>query len=483
MKRVITKDNFEKEKTLIVIGSSLILIGVLCNEWIIAAFVCPDGTLTGFVYRIMVWFFDISMISIGALLLIYRKSIRIRRKTILFSAITLALIAAILEFGMQLLTLAFPRINLLLSEIPLIIYDGKLGHRPNPMCPGHDRNGFRNESVPEKADIVAMGDSQTYGWGVRADQSWPQQMQKLCEIRVYNMAFGGYGPVHNLILLDEALKFKPQILIEAFYAGNDLYDSYHLVYDNHQLPDLKISDERIMRAISEAENIEPLRERISRLLHMDQINTQRPTGSSLIKYFSDNCKLFRLFSTLNKLCGNYRRSDGPTWELEKKYAIENKKYCQPIECGKFCTVLTPDHRLCAVNLNDPRIAEGHRLSLEAIRLMDKRTRMANIDFIVLLIPTKELVFKNVVYETGQTIPDVYKTLIDNEELLWHRTKAYLKNQGIDYIDSLPVLRGCFQSGAQPYKITSDGHPNPIGHRAIAELVLSTLRNSKYSVLK
>lgn len=479
---MITKDNSEKEKTLIVIGSSLILIGILCNEWIIAAFVCPDGTLTGFVYRTMVWFFDISMISIGALLLIYRKSIRIRRKTILFSAITLALTAAILEFGLQLLTLAFPKINLLLSETPLIIYDEKLGHRPNPMCPGHDHNGFRNESVPEKADIVAMGDSHTYGWGVRADQSWPQQLQKLCEIKVYNMAFGGYGPVHSLILLDDALKFKPQILIEAFYAGNDLYDSYRLVYDNNQLPDLKIFDDRVMRAMIEAEKIEPLRDRISRLVNMDQVNTQRPIGSSLIKYFSDNCKLCRIFSTLNRMCGDHRRSDGPTWELVKK-AIENKKYYQPIESGRFCTILTPDYRLCAVNLNDPRIAEGYRLSLEAIRLMDKRTRMANIDFIVLLIPTKELVFKNVVYETGQTIPDVYKTLIDNEELLWHRTKAYLKNQGIDYIDSLPVLRGCFQSGAQPYKITSDGHPNPIGHRAIAELVLSTLRNSKYSVLK
>ena len=40
---VIMKDNFGKEKTLIVIGSSLILIGVLLNEWIVAALFCPDG--------------------------------------------------------------------------------------------------------------------------------------------------------------------------------------------------------------------------------------------------------------------------------------------------------------------------------------------------------------------------------------------------------------------------------------------------------
>jgi len=109
--------------------------------------------------------------------------------------------------------------------------------------------------------------------------------------------------------------------------------------------------------------------------------------------------------------------------------------------------------------------------------------MANIDFIVLLIPTKELVFKDLVYESQQSIPDIYKTLIDNEELLWRRTKAYLKSQGIVYIDALPVLKGCFRSGAQPYKITIDGHPSPAGHRAVAELVLSTLRNPEYNILK
>ena len=477
------KDNFEKEKTLVFIGSSLILIGVLCNEWIIAAFVCPDGVLNGFLSRIVVWFFDISLVSFGALLLIYRKSIRMSRKTFFFSAITLILILVVLEFGLQLLTVTFPKIDSLLSETPLLVYDEKLEYRPNPACPGHDHNGFRNESVPEKADIVAMGDSQTYGMGVRADQAWPQQLQKLGEIKVYNMAFGGYGPVHSLILLDEVLKFKPQLLIEAFYAGNDLYDSYHLVYDNNQLPDLKISDERVMRVMIEAENIEPLHDRISRLFKMGQINAQRPIHSSSIKFFLENCKLCRVFSTLNCLYENYRRPNSPSWELIKEDAIENKEYCKLVDNARFRTVLTPNYRLCAVNLNDPRITEGHRLSLEAIRLMDKRTRMANIDFIVLLIPTKELVFKDLVYESQQSIPDIYKTLIDNEELLWRRTKAYLKSQGIVYIDALPVLKGCFRSGAQPYKITIDGHPSPAGHRAVAELVLSTLRNPEYNILK
>jgi lysophospholipase L1-like esterase len=81
------------------------------------------------------------------------------------------------------------------------------------------------------------------------------------------------------------------------------------------------------------------------------------------------------------------------------------------------------------------------------------------------------------------MPDEYNTLIDNEELFLRRTKAYLEDQGIGYIDSLPVLRGCFRSGVQPYRITKDGHPNPAGHHAIAELVLSTLRSRDHTALK
>ena len=482
---VIMKDNFGKEKTLIVIGSSLILIGVLLNEWIVAALFCPDGVLSTFLYRIVVWFFDISLVSIGALLLIYRKSTRISRKTFIFPAITLILITTILEVGLQLLTVIFPKIDALLSEIPRNVYDEKLVHRPNPAYPGHDLNGFRNKSVPKKADIVAMGDSQTYGTNVRVDQAWPQQLQKLGNIKVYNISSGGYGPVHSLILLDEALKFKPRLLIEALYAGNDLYDSYYLVYDKNQLPDMKTSDEKVIRDIYEAENIESLGDRAQRMLSNQTKQTKTQDSehdSSLTKYFSENCKLYRVFSTLNSLC-NYYMSLNSTWELEKKYAQEDKTYFLPFESERFRTIFTPVRRLCALDLNDIRILEGHRLSLEAIRFMNERTRIANIDFIVLLIPTKELVFKSVVYETQQSMPDEYNTLIDNEELFWRRTKAYLEDQGIGYIDSLPVLRGCFRSGVQPYRITKDGHPNPAGHHAIAELVLSTLRSRDHTALK
>lgn len=64
---------------------------------------------------------------------------------------------------------------------------------------------------------------------MRREQNWPQQLEKLGKIETHNMAWRGYSPAHNLFLWEEAIALKPRLIIETFYAGNDLYDSYHLL--------------------------------------------------------------------------------------------------------------------------------------------------------------------------------------------------------------------------------------------------------------
>lgn len=49
-----------------------------------------------------------------------------------------------------------------------VVEDEELRIRIQPNAPGHDAWGFRNEVVPERVDIVAIGDSQT--WGMNAER-------------------------------------------------------------------------------------------------------------------------------------------------------------------------------------------------------------------------------------------------------------------------------------------------------------------------
>src|SRR5882672_6569628 len=108
------------------------------------------------------------------------------------------------------------------------VSDPELGMRIKPNTPGHDANGFRNASVPAQVDVVALGDSQTWGVNVQSADAWPQQLAKLSQGSVYNMSVGGYGPVQYWRLTEKALAFSPNVIVVGLYFGNDLYDAYSL---------------------------------------------------------------------------------------------------------------------------------------------------------------------------------------------------------------------------------------------------------------
>jgi len=101
------------------------------------------------------------------------------------------------HFSRRFGTVVFPT-TYLASELP----DPQLIYRGNPKFPEHDSNGFRNDSVPKTADIVAIGDSQTYGNGVSPDEAWPRVLARLSFCRVYSMALGGYGPLQYEVLAE-----------------------------------------------------------------------------------------------------------------------------------------------------------------------------------------------------------------------------------------------------------------------------------------
>ena len=59
---------------------------------------------------------------------------------------------------------------------------------------------------------------------------------------------------------------------------------------------------------------------------------------------------------------------------------------------------------------------------------------------------------------------------------------YLKEQGIRHVDALPALISCLEKGAQPYKVSIDGHPNVPGNTVIAEALWHEIADMKTSWL-
>ena len=106
------------------------------------------------------------------------------------------------------------------------LHDPHLLYRlPPSFAPDIDANGFRNPSIDGPFDIVVLGDSHTYGYGVVAAASFPRLLEVDTGLRTYNFGMGGFGPAQYAYLADRALDLEPSYLVIAVFLGNDVNDA------------------------------------------------------------------------------------------------------------------------------------------------------------------------------------------------------------------------------------------------------------------
>ena len=90
--------------------------------------------------------------------------------------------------------------------------------------------GLRDREFPpmppdERTRVVAIGDSFTFGWGVRAEQSWPKVVESLAgtSMEVINFGFPGASPNDYSDMITEALDhFGPEVVLVGTLQGDDL---------------------------------------------------------------------------------------------------------------------------------------------------------------------------------------------------------------------------------------------------------------------
>src|SRR3990167_7493823 len=101
-----------------------------------------------------------------------------------------------------------------LNSQEILLSDPILGIRGKPFLSTfkgigpHDSLGFRNEATPRVADLVTIGDSQTYGNNVLLSDSWPKVVESSLRergLRVYDMSTGGWSIPQYLYTLRKSL--------------------------------------------------------------------------------------------------------------------------------------------------------------------------------------------------------------------------------------------------------------------------------------
>jgi hypothetical protein len=366
--------------------------------------------------------------------------------------------------------------NLLPDPEPpqLFVPDDLLGKRANPDVPGHDERGWRNPVAVDTASIVTIGDSQTWGSNASATETWPTRLEPLIGQTVYNMSLGGYGPIHYEQLVPEALALQPDLLIVAFYFGNDVADAYSLVYQNAAYTDRRLlaEDTAIPGDDIEATAAEWFQR--YRWVEDQYVNDFVPLsfgyqlrrGTNLGRFLNKWGAIPAWFlreHTLNDVAADLQTHLRASDEFVPVFAN-----------NIHATVLTPSYRWVVLRQDDPRMVEGLRLTTVALSNIQTLVAEQNTQMLVVLIPTKEMVYVEGMQDLYGTLSDDYIRLIEAETAVHDQLLDFMNANQIPWFDTLPALQASINDNIITYPPSIDGHPTPDGYQVIANAVAQYL---------
>jgi lysophospholipase L1-like esterase len=394
----------------------------------------------------------------------------VRRVAALAIGLLLAILVA--EGGARLLESRGPAGGLP-ARIGERIDDPVLDYRTEPDTGENDAAGHRNAERLERADVVALGDSQTWGVNAERDETWPAQLAEITGLDVYNMGRGGYGIVQYRAQLEEALALEPRWVVVALYFGNDVYDAYSLVYSRDAHARLRHPDAATRRRIVESAYPDLKAMFFARLNHGARDAAPRADG-----WLARNSAFVRMLQ---------RASDDPVdASRDRAWAAAHPDEGFVYDDGRVSTVFHVRYRLAAVDSRLPKIREGLRITLQVLDDLAARVRQApDTRLLVLLVPTKERVFASAVARAAvgkasgsgalaAPPPDDYARFVREEERIAKGLTARMDRLQVRYLDLLPALEAALDEGAAIFPSNADGHFTPAGYARIAAAVAAAM---------
>ncbi len=377
--------------------------------------------------------------------------------------IGLAVGLTVVEFGLRLIE----KYRLGDRATGEIVSDPELGVRIPPNSPGHDASGSRNAGVRPQVDVVALGDSQTWGINVQTVDAWPQQLERITGRPVYNMGVGGYGPVQYWQLIPKALSLSPRVIVVGLYFGNDLYDEYSFTYANAKHADLRSN------ASADLKN-DTIQARADSYWNEEK-NFHNSYGRNSLAGLSFWLREHSAIGRLLNRIGLWPGATDVDFEIDKAWAQTYPDHAVACETGNVRTVLTTAYRLTALDLDDPRVSEGLRITRLALKRTQERVTTANVKLVVVLIPTKEFVYAELMNGERKST-GTYARLVDMEQKARQELLSSCAEDQINCVDALPDLRKAIEQRQQIYPSSAESHPNAAGYRILALKVSEAVKN-------
>ncbi|BFU93997.1 MAG: hypothetical protein NTNFB02_07190 [Nitrospira sp.] len=352
------------------------------------------------------------------------------------------------------------------TTLQMLVSDPRLVVRIQPNAPGHDERGFRNREQVESADVVVIGDSQTWGVNVSRSETWPSVLAAMSKVKAYSMSLGGWGPLQYELLAGEALALKPQAILIGIYLGNDLFDSCNHVYGTDSYVKYRHTDEDYSAALAdllvrlEAANgyarVEDAHKQLAEMGRVPRLWQELARRSLLIQILMTR----GLLPSVPSVDELYLTAD-MTW------ALDHPEAAALYEDGNRSTVLTFGYRGVAVDLQNACIREGVRITKDVLTALEALSIRAGVQIGVVLIPTKEAVYAEIDPSLQRRLDSSFTDLVMNENAIKADLLGYCKVQRLVCMDAAIRMVEAVKNGSMLYRQDSDGHPIAEGYRQIA----------------
>ncbi len=307
-----------------------------------------------------------------------------------------------------------------------------------------DKHGFRNSTL-SSIDIVALGDSHTYGFNVSSDNSWPKLLARMLDKTVYNYGVGGYGILQYKYLLDKSIELDPKVVLLGLYLPNDLDDLCSLVSTN-QYWSSRAKEFNINGSLC----IKKQKRKKRRTRNSTWLKENSATIAIASEYYSN-------FSMRSKIENN---------EIKNAVVINDEKTKTIINHSRI--EIHKKH----MDINEPHIKMAYEVLKTTILEANKNFETNSIRFGILFIPSKERVFYGYLTQMGYTLPIEYKILVDNEDKLKANITQFVSNAGIPSADILQDMENALLKYGQVYPPRDNGHPIEIGYQIYADNAFS-----------
>lgn len=319
------------------------------------------------------------------------------------------------------------------------VADPILQHRIEGGASGHDAWGYRNPAVPATAEIMAIGDSMTYGIMAKSKEAWPAQLGEITGKQVYSAALGGYGPLQYLhILRTRAPELNPDRVVVMIYPGNDLLDSYNLAHSNPNWSTYRLSN------VGDVEPDVFLPEELP------------PSATRWLReWLAHHSVLYRIVTQL------------PVFDEVRRDSVRGRSDTNfDYEHLGQTMILDPVRTFNFANSEDPRSIEAIGIIRRVLAEMSEFCQENGIALHIALMPVREHVFHAVTQ--GLAAEDEAHMQELNDSMLAIETMLIeaIENEGLPWTNLRPILENALET-TLVYP-PADGHPNAAGYRAVAE---------------